>query len=128
MSVGRRNFTALPKQTIASGAFARAKLDVANWADYTLQQVQESAAGGAGVARVYGTALPFADPRLEETDPALNVYWELDTTLTWAAPGTVGARSARASDNTWSTILIEIEATAPNPQPDIAVYVFAKER
>lgn len=128
MSVGRRHFNPIAKQTIASGAFARAKLDVSNWADYTLQQVQESAAGGAGVARVYGSALRFDDTRLSELDPSLNDYWELDSTVVWANPGTVGARSARASDNTWSTILVEIEATAPNPQPDIAVYVFAKER
>lgn len=128
MSVGRRFFTVLAPQTIASGEFARAKLDVSNWCDYTLQQVQTSAAGGAGAARVYGSALPFDDPRLSDLDPATNEHWELDTTLTWANPGTVGARSARASDNTWATILVELEATAPNPQPDIAVYFFGKER
>jgi hypothetical protein len=128
VSVGRRNYTVIPKQTIASGAFARVALDVSNWCDFTLQQVQESAAGGAGVARVYGSALPFGDPRLVDLDPATNVHWELDPTVSWGNPGTVAARSARASDNTWSTILVEIAATAPNPQPDIAVYAFAKER
>lgn len=128
MSVARRNTTVIEPTTIASGEFARAKVDVSGYADFTLQQVQTSAAGGAGAARVYGSALPFADPRLDDLDPAANYYWELDATLTWASPGTVGSRSARASDNTWCTILVEIEATAPNPQPDIAVYFFGKER
>lgn len=128
MSVARRNTTVIETTTIASGEFARAKVDVSGYADFTLQQIQTSAAGGAGAARVYGSALPFADPRLDDLDPATNNYWELDATLTWANPGTAGARSARASDNTWCTILVELEATAPNAQPDIAVYFFGKER
>lgn len=120
----RAGITVIAKQELDVG-FARAAVDVHGYADFALQQVQETA-GGDGVALVYGSVLPFGDPRLADLDPATNPYWEEDTTVTWTAPGAVGARSARASDNNWATILVEIEATVLIP--DIAVYFFGKER
>lgn len=124
MSVGNRNATVIAPGNIAVG-FVRVPLDVHGWADFTLQQVQTTT-GGAGVAKVYGSTLPIDSTLLADLDPTTNMHWEEDTTLTWAAPGTAGARSARASDNTWCTILVEVEATIEIT--DIAVYFFGKER
>lgn len=124
MSVARVHATVIERQSLA--ATTRVPLAVEGLADWTLQQVQETA-GGTGNARVYGSALPHNDPRLEDLDPATNFYWELDTAATWAAPGTQGARSVRASDNNWSTILAEIEVTA-GPIPNLTVLFFGKER
>lgn len=124
MSVGNRHATVIAPGDIAVG-FVRVPLDVHGWAAYTLQQVQTTT-GGAGVAKVYGSALPIASELLEDTDPTTNFHWEEDTTLAWAAPGTEGARSVHETDNSWSTILVEIEATLL--LTDIAVYFFGKER
>lgn len=125
MSVGNRYAEVLARGSIISGGeFVRVPLDVSQLCDFTVQQVQETA-GGTGVNRVYGSALPFGDPRLA-TLGASNPFWEIDTTLTWAAPGTIGARSARASDNCWSTILVEVEATTT--LNGMSIYFFGKER
>lgn len=123
MSVGRRFATVIDRGALA--ATRRVPLDVSNWADWTLQQVQETA-GGNGTAAVYGSALRIDDERLADLDPATNSHWELDAAATWAAPGAAGARSVRASDNNWATILAEI--TVAVALPDFAVYFFGKER
>lgn len=123
MSVGRRFATVLEPGELA--ATARIPLDVSNWADWTLQQVQETA-GGVGTAAVYGSALPIDSPLLADTNPSTNAHWELDTAAVWASPGAEGARSVRASDNNWATILAVINVT--DPLPDFAVYFFGKER
>lgn len=123
MSVARKSVTVIAPGDLA--ATRRVPLSVEGWADWRLQQVQTST-GGTATAAVYGSVLPISDPRLTDTDPATNPHWELDASLTWAAPGTEGARSVKCSDNAWATILPEIAVTVT--LTDFAVYFFGKER
>jgi hypothetical protein len=123
MSVASRPITVLGETTLSDTTGF--PIDVSGFADWTLQQVQTVTAGG-GTAAVYGSALPFGDPRLADTDPSTNPHWELDAGATWAAPGAEGARAAGKADNRWATILAHI--TIVTPLEGFAIYFFGKER
>lgn len=126
MSIAFRHSTLRQAADAVSPTAIRLPVDVRGFSDFTVQWVQ-LVSGGTATAKVYGSPLAANDERLEDTDPTTNPHWEEDTTLTWTAPGAVGAASARHSDNAWSTILVEIDVTA-GTLGGFALFFFGKER
>lgn len=126
MSGAYRHATLRQAADAVSPTAIRIPVDVRGFSDFAIQWVQGSDTGTA-TATIYGSALPLDDKRLADLDPATNLHWEEDTTVSWTDPGAAGAASARAADNAWSTVLVEIDVTA-GTLGDFALYFFGKER
>jgi hypothetical protein len=122
VSIARVHATVIAPTTLA--ATRRVPLAVEGLADWRVQYVQGSA-GGTATATVYGSVLDLDDPLLDDTDPATNMHWE-DTGLVLDPPGSAGSHSVAEENNSWSTILVEIDVAVA--VPDFAVYFFGKER